>query len=398
MFWHNFKYTLKIIFRDRALIFWTFAFPIILGTFFFLAFSNITSSEALSIIDIAVVDNTAWQSDPVFRPAIEELSSADSEHQLFHTTYTSQASATELLESGEISAYLLLEVPFSANPADAKPASPKTSDPSVLTLPTIFAAKSDINSTILQSVIESIAEQAQVYATAAEIDPGKLAALAQADTAHLVDQSSSRLDYTVIEYFTLIAMTCLYGGLIGLIAVNQLLANMSMSGKRIAVSPTPKSCLLLSSLLASYLIQLLGLTLLFGFLIFVLQIDFGANLPLIILVTLVGGLAGLALGVLLASTVRSNANLKVGLILAVTMLGCFFAGMMGPSIKYLIDTHLPLLNRLNPASLITDSFYTLYYYETLDRYWGNIITLVIITLVIIVLSVRSLRKEQYDRL
>lgn len=383
MFWHNFKYTLRIIFHDRALLFWTFAFPIILGTFFFLAFSNITSSESLDIINIAVVDNTAWQDDQIFRPALQELSAEASESQLFSTQYLSRESADQLLEFGDISAYLLF----------AEPATPQN-----LVTPTIFTSTSDIDSTILQSVIQNIAEQAELYATAVEIDPTQLAALAQAGTAHLLDQSSSHLDYTVIEYFTLIAMTCLYGGLIGLVAVNQLLANMSMSGKRIAVSPTPKSRLLLSSLLASYLIQLLGLALLFSFLIFVLKIDFGTNLPLIVLVTLVGGLAGLALGILLASTIRGNENLKMGLVLAVTMLGCFFAGMMGPSMKYLVDTHLPLLSRLNPAGLITDSFYALYYYDTLDRYWGNIITLVIITLAIIFISIRSLRKEQYDRL
>ena len=72
--------------------------------------------------------------------------------------------------------------------------------------------------------------------------------------------------------------------------------------------------------------------------------------------------------------------------------------MMGITMKYLVDTNLPLLNRLNPANLITDGLYSLYYYDTFDRYWGNIITLVIISFVMISISVYSLRKEQYDRL
>ena len=44
MFWHNFKYNLKILLRDHALVFWTLAFPLILATFFSLAFSNIEQS------------------------------------------------------------------------------------------------------------------------------------------------------------------------------------------------------------------------------------------------------------------------------------------------------------------------------------------------------------------
>lgn len=394
MFWHNFKYTLQVIFRDHALVFWTFAFPLILGTFFYLAFSNITSGESFNIIDIAVIDNETWQNDQVFRPALEELSSDASEDQLFHTRYTSdRAAADQLLADGEISAYLLLEP---SKTLEAPGAS--VSSPAALNTPIIFADKSDVNSTILQLTVESIAEQANIIETIARENPAKLAALAYAKTANLIDQSSDRLDYTMIEYFSLIAMSCLYGGLIGMIAVNQLLANMSMSGKRIATSPASKSRLVLGALLASYLIQLLGLALLFAFLIFVLKIDFGASLPHVVLLTLIGSFAGLTIGILLASTIRSNPGLKIGLVLAVTMTGCFFAGMMGPGIKYLIDTSLPLLNRLNPASLITDGFYTLYYYDTLDRYWGNIITLVIISLVILAISVYSLRKEQYDRL
>ena len=55
MFIHNFKYAFKILFRNRMLIFWTFAFPIILGTLFNMAFSNIENSEKLNIIDIAIV-------------------------------------------------------------------------------------------------------------------------------------------------------------------------------------------------------------------------------------------------------------------------------------------------------------------------------------------------------
>ena len=57
MFLHNFKYSLKTLFRNKTLIFWTFAFPIILGTLFNLAFKDIEKNEMLEIIDIAVVDN-----------------------------------------------------------------------------------------------------------------------------------------------------------------------------------------------------------------------------------------------------------------------------------------------------------------------------------------------------
>ena len=62
-----------------------------------------------------------------------------------------------------------------------------------------------------------------------------------------------------IEYYTLIAMACMYGGMLGLTAINNSLANMSSKGKRISVSPNKKSVIVLSSAIGSYIVSLVGL-------------------------------------------------------------------------------------------------------------------------------------------
>ena len=376
MFWHNFKYTLKIILRDWTLVFWTLAFPLIMATFFNLAFSNIESEEKLSLIDIAIIDDENWQQDRVFREAFQELSREDNPEQLFSIRYVSAATAQDLLADGEITGYLQLKS----------------------NRPELVVGESGINSTILQFATEEIATQAQVIQTIAQKDPAKLAELKLTSSVKLDNQSGENLSYTMIEYYTLIAMTCLYSGLVGMVAINHLLANMSNSGKRVAVSPAPKWQLVLGGLLASYLIQLIGLALLFAYTIGVLGVDYGAHFGLVVALSLLGSLTGLSVGVALAVLIRGNENAKVGIIIAVSMFGCFLAGMMGIIMKYLVDTNLPLLNRLNPANLITDGLYALYYYPTFDRFWGDMTALAIITLVMIGLSIYSLRKEQYANL
>ena len=55
MFIHNFIYSFKTLFKNKALIFWTFAFPIILGTFFNMAFSNIENSEKLIMKNLKIM-------------------------------------------------------------------------------------------------------------------------------------------------------------------------------------------------------------------------------------------------------------------------------------------------------------------------------------------------------
>ena len=224
----------------------------------------------------------------------------------------------------------------------------------------------------------------------------KVIELTSEDNVRLNNISNSNLSYTMIEFYTLIAMTCLYGGILGVVAINQNLANMSNQGKRVSIAPVSKGKIIISSVLASYIIQLIGIALLFIYTLFVLKVDYGNNLLLVILLTLVGCLAGLSLGVAVATIVRSNDNVKTGIIITLTMLGCFLSGMMGITMKYIIDKNLPIINKLNPASMITDGFYSLYYYETLDRYIFDIGSLLVFSFILITISYISLRRQKYD--
>ena len=74
MFKHLFINKLRILLRDKTLIFWTFAFPFILGTFFYLALGNINKSIELKVIPIAIVDNEYYREDKVLNEVINSLS------------------------------------------------------------------------------------------------------------------------------------------------------------------------------------------------------------------------------------------------------------------------------------------------------------------------------------
>ena len=93
---------------------------------------------------------------------------------------------------------------------------------------------------------------------------------------------------------------------------------------------------------------------------------------------------------------KTNENTKTGILISLTMLFCFLSGMMGITMKYIIDKYAPIINKINPASMITDGLYSLYYYNTLDRYYFNIISLIIFSLVLILISLNRLRRQKYD--
>ena len=56
MFINNFKYSFKVLIRNKGLIFWTFAFPILLGLFFYLAFSDIENKENFKESQITITN------------------------------------------------------------------------------------------------------------------------------------------------------------------------------------------------------------------------------------------------------------------------------------------------------------------------------------------------------
>ena len=84
MFLHNFKYTLKTLFRNKSLIFWTFAFPLIMATFFNMAFKNVIEEDKLKIIDIAIIDNDEFNNNMMYKETFRTLSDDTSPDKLFN--------------------------------------------------------------------------------------------------------------------------------------------------------------------------------------------------------------------------------------------------------------------------------------------------------------------------
>ena len=379
MFFHNFKYTFLTLFKNKMLIFWTFAFPILLGIFFQMAFQDIENSETLHTMNIAVVKTDTFENHNIWKETIQNLS--EGSDPLFSTVYVNEEEAKKQLEEEDIIGYLKLE-----------------------DTPKIVVKKSGIYQTIFKSVIEEINEQELMlnqmiqnsdFAVDYSILYQRIEEITKKEVP-ILNISRANLSYTMIEFYTLIAMAALYGGILGMTAINQVLANMSHNGKRVAVSPVSKGKLVLSSVLASYIVQLIGIALLFIFTIFVLKVDYGTHLLLVLLLALTGSLAGLSMGVAIASILKTNENVKTGIIISITMLGCFLSGMMGITMKYIIDKNIPILNKINSASMITDGFYALYYYDTLDRFYFNIVSLLLFATIMVVISIFCLRRQKYD--
>ena len=177
--------------------------------------------------------------------------------------------------------------------------------------------------------------------------------------------------------------------------MNRCMPNISNRGKRVSIAPTRKGIVVASNLLAGYTLLLVSLVALIAFTRFILGVEYGSNVFLICLLAAIGGLTAILMGMLISVILKTKESAKNVIVVIVTMVGSLFAGMFG-GMKLYFDELCPVINKVSPVGLITDGFYSLYYYDDMTRFWTNAITLLILSAIFFALSIRSLRRQRYD--
>lgn len=372
MTWHIIKNRFKILLRNKTLIFWTLMFPIILVTFFQMAFSGIIKGEMMTTIPIAIVEN---KENTHFKDVIEELKDED-DKKLFEVNYLTKKEANKKLSDKKIDAYVVIDDEI-----------------------TIVVEENGINQTITKYTVDTYLRKVQT-ATNLSANPSAVrkSIMQELDRNENYLKSINKednLDYTLIMFYTLIGMVCMYGGTFGILSINETEANLSTKGARVSVAPTHKLNLLFSSLLVSIVIQYTEILILMAYMILILGVTM-VNLPLILLLTFIGSVLGITVGSFIGVLSKKSEDTKIGILIAISMLCSFLAGMMSPDIKYIIDKNVGFISRINPVGIITDALYSLYYYDTLNRFYFNILNLLILTTILITIMYFFVRRKKYD--
>ena len=382
MFFHNVKYNLKALFKNKGLIFWSFAFPIIMTTLFNMAFGNWEESEKFTSINIGIVTNEYFDNNIIAKNVFNSLS--DGDNKIFNITYASKDEETNLLIDKKIEGII------------------EYSD----SHPNIIINSNSVSSTIIKSVVDEIETNNTIFSDLIksgkyasndmEEQVNKIIERINSTTINTKDISVKKLDIAVIEYYSLLAMTCLYGGFIAMSAISNSLASASNRGKRVAISPIKKSTAILSSLCASFIVQLIGALLLLIY-INIIGVNLHTNLISLFIITILGVLAGISIGLIVSVMINKSEDTKLGIIIAISMALSVLSGMTGVSLKYVIDSKIPFINKINPAAMITDGLYAVYY-ENSARFLNNIISLIIFISLLIVISILYMRRKKYDNI
>lgn len=368
MFFHIYKYQLKLKFKDKISTFWTLAFPVILSILFNLAFSNLLEGEEFKKIDIAVVSE--FKESTNFHKAL--LNSG-----LFNVQGVTRNEADSLLSSNKIAGYV------------------DEGDEISITL-----SESGINQSILKEFVDTYEQRSSTIENIVETNPQILQSnfLKEMTSMKVYTTEKPLSDSTniaVIYFYTLIAMVTLLGANFGSDDIINIQASQSPRAARINVAPENKLKIFMPSLCATMTYHF---SIVFIYILFInkiLKIDFGSSLGPVILLAFVSCFTGIAMGTMLSALINKKQSIKTAVILVITMVGSFLSGMMAIQVKYLVQKYAPFISYINPANLITDGLYSLYYYDTFNRYFLNLGILSILGIIFIIITYIVLRRQQY---
>ncbi len=374
--------TWKRLLRDKANTFWILCFPIILGTLFNVAFSNMAASEDMSAINVAVICE-----DDLYGEALKQSIEAISEGKdaMLNAIFCDDKKATELLEKKDVVGIIH---------------SGKTAKLSI----SANMSTESINQSILQAFIneynmyqDSIAKIMINHPENLENVLSNFESISDFNNEVTISRKPDADPFS--QYFyNLLAMACLYTSMGGVLVATHNQANLSDLGMRKCLSPTHKLKSIVSELIATstyeFALNFIG----FIYVAYVLKVDIASRLPLAILTTFVGCLTGVSLGFFIGSFGQKSQDFKQGMIFVVTMPLCFLSGLMMGNMKIIIQNNCPILNKINPATIITDSFYSLAIYESYDRFIFDIISLLIFVIIFIMAGFLMTRRKKYASL
>ena len=388
MFLHEFLYEIKWVLRQKDELFWVLLFPMILGTMFYFAFSNINNaSENFHTIPVAICQEKNGDSQ-IFTDVLKTLSDDDGTP-LLKLTFTDWESAQSLLKENKIRGIFTCGKDITLTCASSDSSGPTS------TL--------SMEQSILESILRQYRTNTAVLTDLASKNPDRLKNLLPLmedypSYGKELKLTSGNMDGTMQYFFNLIAMACLFTCFTGSQIAVKNHANLSTLGARKCVSPTNKFLSVTAEFLSCLLVQFFCIAVNICYLVYVLKIDFGTSLPLLLFTSFMGCMMGIGFGFFIGTIGRINEHIRMGIMVSSSMFCCFLSGLMISNMRFLVEDFCPLLNRINPAVLIADSFLTLNIYGMTSRYAGNLLSLLFMTFLFLFAGCIMIRRKTYASL
>ncbi|MBP1045158.1 ABC transporter permease [Enterococcus sp. BWM-S5] len=377
MFTHLYIYRLKVLLKDKPLMFWTFMFPVCMGIFFTAAFSGLDDRTYFDQVPVGIVQEGNNAHSETFIETMNALES-DGTKMLKPVTLTKEQAAKQL-DDGDIYGYYVL------------------SDSDISLNLNQQGIQQSLLSTFLDQFQQAQKTVAALQQEAPELLATELAASIgkQQNFIQVANKTASKGSTKSFFFFTLVGMSCMFGFFWGLSNTNDEQANQSANGIRLSMAPQNKISIVLANLAAAFTVFVTELYIILAIFRFVYQVDFGTRWNWILLTCTISALTAISMGMCIGNLLKVPLDQKISLGVTFQIVCSFLAGMMVPDVKYLISKYVPILGQINPVNLVSESLYKLYYYENIDSFYINLICLLVLTIIFVLLSFVYERRAQY---
>ncbi|SFI02651.1 ABC-2 type transport system permease protein [Pseudobutyrivibrio sp. OR37] len=378
MFLRIFVYKLKELSRKYWLVGWNFVFPLVLATAFFLGFGNMVKEDpdTLQTFDVGYINELDESAG--FEQVLEELSEENDEGTVLLNlhTYSSKKKAIEDMNSDEIYGFYV-----------------ESEDG----IETVIRFNGYV-STIMNEIVREYNNYTDVISDISKDHPEKVADAIDAISARdgfISEHNFGNNTSQYLQYFyALLAMTSLFSSWISTTMLEGMCANMSERGKRVECSPASKFVSIAAGILAGTLLQIVSNIIVVIYIQYILRINLGVPMGTMIVLCSIGSGLGISAGILMGSMIR-NERLLVTVPLFFTMTCSFFSGLMWGQIKQLLQYNCPIINKINPAALLTDAMYIRSTYGPTDEFYQDTFIMCLMIVGCLIVSTLFLRRRKY---
>lgn len=394
-----FTYYLRKTLRDKAYIFWSLAFPILLMTCFNVTFMGPAKGEVDFVpVRSSIIVESEGAFAEQFQNILQELADAEKvkegnlgyDHAVVEMIQVdSKEDAEKKILSKDV------EVLFLVN-GEKETIDVKVGDGANMT--TLMVAR---------SITESYRRNYTIVKDATMTAPDKIGVVMDSmaksisvmkpKSTYLGDNENSANVYLWYFYSTIV-MGMFFNVTSGIHTVFDIQGNLSGYGMRTSVSPKKKSKILLSAFLARYVVSCAITFFALTVMNRLFHVPLGDRLPQIILFVLVGNLFAMSLGSLFGLFTKGDENQRDNKATAFIMISVFLSGEMIVNLPGLLEKFCPIVNRINPATIMNFAFFRLVHYPTLTGFWLNIIKISLATVVFLTIAILKLRREKYAAL
>lgn len=381
-----FKYYLCKNLRNVMFLFWSLIFPLALMTCMYLAFGNVY--DMLNSIDphntVLVMEDDSEFSQG-FRDVLHTMSEEDAENRYFNLTddisleeaqKRTQTGDNEILyvvSDGNIEVYLTGDYSQTAG-------------------------------VVSQAVANSYKNKYQVIMDAFERDPQAAVQILE-DTEEMEGFTKAREDvfsgdpnmYSWYFYSSLVMGIC-FNATGGAQIVSDLKADVTAVAARFSASPEKKSRMLLFSFLARLVPSLCINAIQLMVMKYVFHISLGSDPVKLGLFLVASNIFSLSFGIVTGLMFKGTLENRANKITAIVMTSVFLSGEMINTLPGTIEQYCPIINDINPATVMNLAFYRMSIFNDSFDFYLNMAKIIGMGVLFLVIGTIILRREKYATL